>query len=359
MSINGALPTGFAAWIAQAADGIDTGAEPCAGILPRLADAGLVAAGVPAAKGGAGGDIVDGVAAVAAVARESLAAAFVLWGHRTYIEYLLQSPNRQLEQRLLADMLAGKLAGASGLSNAMKFLAGLEALQITARTDGDVLLLDGKMPWVTNLRPHCFHVAAVVERADGGPAFVASLAHDDPGLTRSPDLDLMAMRSTDTAAITLSNVRLSDDRILAHNAEEWLPKVRPAFVALQCGLSIGLGRRTLAEAGQAAGAGRSILGQPIAELGQRLDRVESRLFAGLRSRQFETDAASLFEVRIELADIVSEATLLELHATGGRAYLSAPGRDFARRWREAAFIPLITPSLVQLKTALQNQRAAA
>ncbi len=43
-------------------------------------------------------------------------------------------------------------------------------------------------------------------------------------------------------------------------------------------------------------------------------------------------------------------------ASGGRAYLSGPGRDFARRWREAAFIPVITPSIVQLKTALARHR---
>jgi alkylation response protein AidB-like acyl-CoA dehydrogenase len=287
----GNLPDSFTTWIGRFANGLDAGTEPCAGLLPRLAQAGYIGVGVPAAKGGTGGDIVDAVSAVCAVARESLAASFVLWGHRTYIEYLLQSPNRHLEETFLAELLAGKMAGASGLSNAMKFLAGLEALQITAKADGDELILNGRMPWVTNLRPGCFQVAAVVERLDGGPAFVASLAHDDAGLVRSPDLDLMAMRSSDTAAVSLSGVRIGRDRILAADAGEWLPRVRPAFVALQCGMSIGLARRALEEAGQAAGSGRSVLGQPVAETAQALDRAEARLFAGLRSRQFEADAA--------------------------------------------------------------------
>ena len=70
------------------------GSEPASAVLPRLAGAGLAAAGVPSQRGGSGGDIVDGIAAVSSVAQQSLTAAFVLWGHRTYIEYLLQSSQR-------------------------------------------------------------------------------------------------------------------------------------------------------------------------------------------------------------------------------------------------------------------------
>ncbi len=139
---------------------------------------------------GDGGDVTDAVAAVAAVSEHSLAAGFVLWGHRTYIEYLLQSPSASLRERLLPDLLAGRLAGATGLSNAMKFLSGLEELQITATPVADGLSLTGKLPWVTNLRVEGFHVAAAVAHAKGS-SFIASLASDDAGLVRSPDLELM------------------------------------------------------------------------------------------------------------------------------------------------------------------------
>ena len=240
-----ALAPTLADWLSQAADGIDTGGEPAANVLPQLAQGGLIGAGVPVANGGVGGDALDGVAAISAVAEHSLAAAFVLWSQRTYVEYLLQSSNAVLRERHLPDLLAGRVAGATGLSNAMKYLAGLEPLQIVARADGEALVLEGKLPWVTNLRPEGFHVAAAVDRADGWSAFVVSLAHDDEGLERSADLDLVAMRSSNTAAVTLSGARVDRDRILADNAGEWLPRVRPAFIGLQCGMSIGLARRAL------------------------------------------------------------------------------------------------------------------
>lgn len=357
-TVSSTLPDGLHLWLEAEAGGLDRSAAQADAVLPQLAAAGLPAVGVPVARGGDGGDVVDAVRAVSAVAERSVTAAFVFWGHRTYIEYLLQSPNTALGDRLLPDLLAGHLAGATGLSNAMKFLAGLEPLQIAAREDRGGLRLDGQMPWVTNLRPQAFHVAAVVD-APGGAVAVVSLAHDDPGLQRSADLDLMAMRASNTAAVALANAVVAPDRILHGHAREWLPKVRPAFLGLQCGLSIGLARRALGEARVAAGAGRGVLGDPLIALARRLDQAESHLFAGLRSGEFEAKAAPLFDIRIDLADIASEAVALELQALGGRAYLSAHGDAFARRWREAAFIPIVTPSLVQLRAALAALRPTA
>ncbi|GGF58410.1 hypothetical protein GCM10007301_17570 [Azorhizobium oxalatiphilum] len=357
-----AAPTDFdpacAGWLAAQAHALDTETALAPDLLPRLAQAGLPAIGVPQALGGSGGTIIDAIAVLAEAATHSLAAAFVLWGHRTYIEYLLQSPNAGLREALMPALLDGSLAGATGLSNAMKHLAGIEPMQLTAQAEGGGLAVDGRMPWVTNLRSAAFHVAAAVDGPDGG-CFVASFAHDDAGLTRTPDLELMGLRATSTAALDLEQVPIGPDRIISANAREWLPRVRPAFVGLQCGLSIGLARRALNEARLAAGTGRGILAAPIQSATQRLEAATNALTAGLNARSFEADASGLFELRIALADVVAEAVSLELQALGGRAYLAGPGRDFARRNREAAFIPVITPSLVQLKSALAKQRESA
>lgn len=353
------LPADLADWLAASAEGIDLGEVPAATVLPRLAGAGLTRIGVPEAVGGAGGSAVDAVQAVAAVARESLAAAFMLWGHRCYTEFLIHTPNAALRARQLPDILAGNRAGASALSNVMKYLAGLEPLQVTAREDGDHIVINGKLPWVTNLRRKGFFVAAAADPVEGGPAMIVSLAHDDPGLVRSDDLSLMGMRSSDTAAVTLTEVRIPRARVISDDAQGWLPGVRPLFIALQCGMTIGLARRALAEAEGCTGAGRAILGPALNDTAQRLNRAEAQVQAGLRSGSFAANTAPLFELRIELAEIAQEAVGLELQAGGGRNFLRQPGRDFARRWREAAFIPLITPSLVQLRAVLAAARQAA
>lgn len=358
MSARFPLPDAFVGWLRAAACGLDTGSVPAAEVLPQLQAAGLFGVGVPAAVGGSGGDTADAIHAIAAVAEESVTAAFMLWGHRSYIEYLLQTPNRALAAQHLPALLAGRVAGASGLSNAMKSLAGLEQLQIRARTDGDEFILDGKLPWVTNLRPAGFHVAAAIERVDGGAPFVAFLTDADAGLTRSPDLDILGMRSSDTAALGFAGVRIGHERILAEDADRWLGALKPSFVGLQCGLSIGLARRALAEAAHNAN-GRGATAGGVAQVRERLQRAEFELVRGIQQQRFAAAAARLFELRIEFAAIVADAMGLELQSTGGRAYLAGPGRDFARRWRESAFIPLVTPSLTQMQTALLELRRAA
>ena len=70
----------------------------------------------------------------------------------------------------------------------------------------------------------------------------------------------------------------------------------------------------------------------------------------------------MFRLRIQLADVLQQALMLELQAMGGRAYLNAEQQGFARRWCESSFIPIVTPSLTQLQSALQlfdSQQAAA
>lgn len=341
----------LAHWLDSAAGSLDTETGRAGEVLTRLAAGGVLSLGIAPADGGAGGTVSDAVEAIAAVSERSMAAGFVFWGHRAYVEYLLHSTNRSLREKLLPDLIAGRLAGATGLSNAMKFLSGLEDLQITSTPRGDGFTLDGKMAWVTNLRPEGFHVAAAVSGGASG-AFIASLAHDDPGLVRSADLELLGMRGTNTAAVQIDHVDISPERIIAGDAAAWLPRVRPSFLGLQCGMSIGLARRTLREAKACLGSGRHALAEPLADISGRLHQQEAALHDGLRSGAFQGAPAALFNIRIALAEIVAEAVGLELQAAGGRAYLAGPGAGFARRWREAAFVPIVTPSLVQLKAAL-------
>jgi alkylation response protein AidB-like acyl-CoA dehydrogenase len=346
------LPTSLRKWLDATAQNLDTTSDSAAVLLPKLAEAGLFRLGVPVLLGGHGGHVNDAIAGVAAVSEHSLAAGFVFWGQRTFIEYLLQSPNEALRNRLLPGLLAGSRAGATGLSNAMKFLSGIEGLQIKAtKTDGS-FRVDGHLPWVTNLRVSGFDVAAAIQAEGNNPAFVASLSSEDIGLERSGDLDLMAMRATSTAAIKIDNVRIGVDRILHHNASEWLPKVRPAFLGLQCAMAIGLARRSISETTSRLKNGRDILREPSEALTNALVIAEAQLQEGLRGTSFERSAEKLFELRIGFAEIAAKAVQLELSAAGGRAYLTQPGEGFQRRLREAAFIPIITPSLVQLKTAL-------
>jgi alkylation response protein AidB-like acyl-CoA dehydrogenase len=352
------LAAGLSAWLDAEADRLDSTRELASAVVPQLASAGLFGAGVPVALGGSGGTTADAIEAIAAVAERSVTAAFVFWGQRTFIEYILQSPNDALRERWLGPLVRGTFAGASGLSNAMKFLSGIESLQISATPHAGGWQLDGALAWITNLRKEGFIAAAAVNSANGAPPAVIAFTSDSAGVTRSPDLDLMALRSSNTAAVKLAAVQIGDADVIHANAREFLPGVRPSFLGMQCGLSIGLARASLRSAHALSTSMRGPLLQRIEALQAALEQQVAALKEGVDDGRFRTMAAPLFRLRIALAETVQQAVLLELQASGGKAYLQDRDTNFARRWREAAFIPIVTPSLTQLQVELQKHPKA-
>ncbi|HFH4740715.1 TPA: acyl-CoA dehydrogenase family protein, partial [Pseudomonas aeruginosa] len=297
-------------WLDRQADALDRGDADPAALLPRLAAAGVLGVAVEERLGGAGGTLADAVERVAAVAARSLTAAFVFWGQRAFIEYLLQSPNQELRQRLLGDLLAGRLAGATGLSNAMKFLSGIEALQVVAHAEEAGWRLDGRLPWVTNLRSGDFVVAAAIERGEGGSPFVLATPEGLAGLQRSADLRLLGLQCSNTAALDLRAVAVGRDWLLHDDARQFLPRVRPAFLGLQCGMAIGLARRALDEVQRHLGGSRSLLDGELAAQRETLDGHVAALHAGLASGEFASQPARLFRIRIGLAEAAANAVQL-------------------------------------------------
>ncbi|CDG81442.1 acyl-CoA dehydrogenase family protein [Janthinobacterium agaricidamnosum] len=351
--------SGLNDWLRQHADQLDLSAELAEQVLPALAGADLLRIGVPQAHGGAGGDVRDAIIAISVVAEQSLTAAFTFWGQRTFIEYMLQSPNQAMAERRLPDLLSGKQAGATGLSNAMKFLSGIEQLQISATPQADGWSLDGGLAWLTNLRKAGFSAAAAVAPAKGAPPAVVAFDSTGSGVLRSPDLDLIALRGSNTASIKLAQVRIPAGDIIATDGPAWLPAVRPSFLGMQCGLSIGLARASLARAAQISADSRNQLGARIAALQENLAKYVHTLLAGVHDGSFKAEAPAMFRLRLVLAELVQQALMLELQAMGGRAYLDKEQQGFARRWRESAFIPIITPSVTQLQAALQQHESKA
>jgi len=350
----------LAAWLDEHAEAIDTHQDFAAQILPQLARAHLFRIGVPASLGGDDGSTVEAIEAIASVAAHSLASAFVFWGQRTFIEYLLHSPNEALRKRWLPSLLSGELAGATGLSNAMKYLSSLEPLQMNATPlNGDGATrrwtLNGSLPWITNLRREGFLAAAAFDHSDGAPPSIFALPHDTPGLVRSEDLDLIALRSSNTAALRLDGAVLDSAWQITDDARGFLVRVRPAFLGLQCGMSIGLARRALAAIDASSAAARSAVEDEAPELANELAVLSKRLFDGVEHGTFLAAPAALFDVRIALAALVDAAVRLEVQTTGGRGYLRGQS-GCARRTREAAFVPIVTPSIVQLKNQLAQHR---
>jgi alkylation response protein AidB-like acyl-CoA dehydrogenase len=337
------------AWLDEHADDLDTATLQADMLLARLAQSGLFTVAVPEGDGGDGRALSAAVDVVAGLAERSLSAAFVFWAQRAFMACLLASPNRDLVRRLMPDLLQGRLAGAPGLSNAMKFLGGLDRLRIDGVATPDGMRLNGTLPWATNLRREGFVAAIAVGDEHGDNPSVYALPHDVRGVAREPDPDLLALRGTNTAALHLSDVVLDASWQIHPQACVFLPGIRPAFVGLQCGLGLGLARASL-QAARAALDGRpSVLSGEIDALDADIAAYRQTLCAGLDAGSLGERPRDLLALRLRMVDIAAAAVALELQALGGRALLRPASGGYARRAREAAFLAVVTPTVAQLK----------
>lgn len=336
----------------QSAHAMNEGDGSAEGAIRLLAQFGYLQRGVPAEFGGAGGTLGDAVEAIADVARYCLTSGFVFWCQRVFAEYLVHSPNAVLRESLLPQVLSGDIAGATGLSNAMKHLAGLEPLRTRAVLDGDTLTLDGFLPWASNLRPGRF-VLAVAAQVDENRALVAAVPAQAEGVQRGEDLSLLGLQSSQTATVTLKGVRLSRAWLLSDDAHAFLPILRPNFLLLQCGLGMGVARAALEHAHAGVHGAREVLSDRLETLCAREQALtqETRRLALSRVGSGKL-LRRLFEVRIEWMRLAVETVHLELEATGGAGFLA--DSHTARRLREVAFLPVLTPSLTQLAMQLHH-----
>lgn len=347
-------------WLVDLSEALDQGT---AGIdlLRKFASEGLTRIGVPEAMGGSGGSWAETAESIAELAEHSLAASFVLWSHRTYIECVVRSNNPALRERELPRLLAGEWAGAVALSNAMKFVCGLEPLEVVAKPMARAesrekkWRIDGVLPWVTNLRASGFSIAAAAQPAAPGPVPVFAFRSDMPGVHRGRDLGLIGLRGCEVSSVQLDAVLMGAEHRLHDNLTVWLTQVRPQFLGFQCGMSIGLARASVAAAQERVGR-RAVLAPHLLKLSRALETDAGMLLQGLKNGRFSSDPAALFRLRIAFARHVQQALNLELQAWGGHAYLEDHAPGFARRWRESALIPIITPSLAQLEIQLSLLR---
>lgn len=342
-------------WLEQHANELNNNNEYADELFQRLVAEGFFKIGVDEAFGGVGGTVQQAVEITQKVANYSLVAGFISWGHRTVIHNLLKSANPKPREMWLADLLNGKLSGGSGLSNAVKFLSGIEELQVKIVEKDGKTVLQGRLPWVSNLSKNGFITVFAAEYADKSkPAVVIALPSNAEGVVRSEELSLIGVQGSNTVSVLLNDVALNPDWILADNAQEFIAQIRPVFLAHQSAMAFGLAEKSLAEVEKTLSGNRVILSAEWQVQSDKLKQLQSELAQGLENDSFIQNPKALFQIRIDVVDVVTQSLLLELQASGGRSYLTNSGSDFIRRWREGAFLPVVTPSALQLKTILRG-----
>lgn len=165
-------------------------------------------------------------------------------------------------------------------------------------------------------------------------------------------MEFVSLQGGNTAALTFNKVPLKEEWILSKDAHQFLAQNRPAFLGYQFGLAFGLAERSLSEVEKELGK-RGVLKEEWQHQVEQLDDIRNSLYQGLSEKSyFVRNPRELFQLRIDIVDVVAQSLLLELQAGGGRGYFSKSTSGFIRRWNEGAFLPIVSPSAVQLRHIL-------
>lgn len=299
---------------------------------------------------GAGhGRLAEQAETIRALATACTATAFSTWAHRMAVGYLDAWGGEVLRAELLDDLRAGHRAGATAMATAFQAALGLKELTVTARVRQDGgLRLDGVIPWASNL----FDEAVVIlpAAADDGRSLIVAVTTDQAGVELAGAPPLLALQATASTTVHLHDVAVPAHRVLADRFLDFLADVRPVFLLLQTALALGLADASLAEIDYRLDGPAEILGDDLDAL-SRHRTVLGDLFAARLARPGTADE-ELVRLRLDAARLAVDATRCESTVAGGTGYLAHAATS--RRLREAAFLPIQSPTEIQLRWELSR-----
>jgi alkylation response protein AidB-like acyl-CoA dehydrogenase len=336
--------------IASSAMSLDQGERDTRANLELLARSGILGLGAPRNHNRA---LPTMAAVIAELAGHCLSTAFSVWAHRMTIEYLTEAAT-PWSLRASANLIGGEALGVTGMASAFKDAAGCGTLDLAATPAGQGYRLTGTLRWASNLYSDSIMVTAA--QTDTGEKLVVALPLATSGVTIGNHFDLLALGSTASSFLKLDEVYVGHDQILSHDIESFLNRVRPTFLVLQSAMCVGLGRRCLDEVEPSLTGVNSAFAVEFDSLSAELTGIESQVtgFAAAVGAPITPTKRDLLTLRLAAADVVSAAAALEIRTAGGKGY--ARRTDASRRFREAAFIPVQSPSEAQLRWELRTGR---
>lgn len=340
------------------------------GVFPRdfmrhLGEAGVYAASCPTGLGGTGLGIAPVIAAMEEVSKSCMSTGFCVWCDWVCGYYIRHGQSQFLKREVLPQILSGERLGATGMSNPMKHFADIESLNLRARKTDGGFIVNGALPWVSNLAPDGFFAAvARVEEADDYVMFL--IAGDAPGLTLGDGGQFVALEGSSTHSAILRDAFISNDWVLAHPCTDYIFRIRPGFIVGQTGFGLGVISACLdiiERANKRTGHVNCFLDDRADNLRADYEELRARIFALAEQIGtgdiLETPSKTLLrgcvQARLDTSELslrASQAALLHAGAGGYRL-----GGTVDRKLRESYFVAIVTPASKHLKKMLAGMNA--
>lgn len=296
--------------------------------------------------------LLDEMELVESVAKVCMTTAFCLWCHLAALTYLRNTSNDELKKKLLPALEHGQILGATGLSNPMKHLAGLEKLHLQAEPADGGYTVSGVLPSVSNLGQN--HWMGIIANVEGEQPIMCLIPCEAKGVSLKEKVGYLAVNGSATYACSFSNVFIPDEWVVAEDADSYVEKIRPAFLFYQIPLGFGVTQasiESIEKVHKKQNGCNRFLQMQSNELQQKEALLKDKI--RLLVKQEKVNWKDIAGLRLESVYLTLDAVQASMLHNGSAGFIrdSAP----SRRLREAYFFANLTPTVKHLEKILQGQ----
>lgn len=281
-------------------------------------------------------------------AKYCMTSAFILWCHLGALTSVRMSNNLFIKNELLPLLETGKVLGGTGLSNALKYYAGLDTLRLKAdRTEGGYTI-SGALPSVSNLgEDHWFVILASLNQ---NKRVMCIVPVNSEGLTLRRKANFIGLNGSATYSCDFHEVFIPNKWMITEEADQFISTIRPILALYQIPLGIGVSDASLQSILEILSinkeANHHLKPQPE-ELRKELQSIHKRTYDFMLFSDLTKIEKEILLTRLEIVQLTSKAVYADMLYTGGKAYMK--DSDTFRRLRESYFLINLTPTVKQLE----------
>jgi len=304
------------------------------------------------------------------VSKECLSTGFMIWCQTACARYIDKSDNAWVKERYLPRIVSGELLAGTGLSNTMKSADTIEDYRLSARRAEGGYVINGVLPWVSNLGPdHVFTTGCPVRGVDGeveGLAFVL-VECSQPGFRLVDCAHFIGLDGTRTLACQFKECFIPDAMVLAQPGESaaYLTRIKPGMILAQMGMGLGLidGCALLMEqSNRTHGHVNQYLDDQVGDIAAALEAARTATYELCDAVETDADGGARYGIDVlKLRLAGGELSVRAAHAAmlhqGAKGYLVRNAAQ--RRLREAYFVAIVTPSTKHLRREIARMESAS